>query len=215
MIRTALPADVPRLREICVRTGAAGADATGRWSRDDLLPQLFLDPYLAAAPDWAWVVDDPELDADAPVGYLVCAPDTVAFVDWWRREWTPLFARSWSRPPGRAGATARVEDAGALDAEAELVARGFSPEVLLVAEVATHPAHLHIDLLPVAQGRGWGRRLIGTLGRALAAAGVRGVHLTIDPANAGAAAFYPRLGFTPLETPHTFGIGARAAARLS
>ena len=45
-LRRYRPGDLARLREICVLTGAAGSDATGRWSTDDLLPDLFLEPYV-------------------------------------------------------------------------------------------------------------------------------------------------------------------------
>jgi ribosomal protein S18 acetylase RimI-like enzyme len=57
---------------------------------------------------------------------------------------------------------------------------------------------LHIDLLPEVQGQGWGTRLIGTLVAALRERGVTGVHLAASTDNAGAIAFYPRVGFTPL-----------------
>jgi ribosomal protein S18 acetylase RimI-like enzyme len=63
---------------------------------------------------------------------------------------------------------------------------------------ADHPAHLHIDLLPETQGQGLGRRLIETLFAELTRRGVRGLHLGMDPNNAGAAAFYERLGMTLL-----------------
>jgi GNAT superfamily N-acetyltransferase len=62
----------------------------------------------------------------------------------------------------------------------------------------TYPAHLHIDLLPELQGQGWGRRLIDTLVAALRERGVTGLHLASSSDNAGAIAFYPRVGFTPL-----------------
>jgi len=180
-IRPFRPDDLPRLREICLRTGAAGGDATGRWSSDDLLPDLFLAPYPAHAPDWAWVADA----GAGPVGYLVAVPDTRAFVDWWAREWTPWFATRYPCPERP------------FSPEEELVDRGFHPEVLLTPVVDSHPAHLHIDLLPQAQGRGLGRALIEGLCARLREAGVPGVHLSIDPANAAAAAFYPRVGFAP------------------
>jgi hypothetical protein len=38
--------DLARLREICVLTGAAGGDATGRWSTDHQMPDLYLEPYV-------------------------------------------------------------------------------------------------------------------------------------------------------------------------
>ncbi len=64
-----------------------------------------------------------------------------------------------------------------------------------------YPAHLHIDLLPELQGQGWGRRLIEALRDRLRAAGVPGVHLVAAGTNAGAIAFYERLGFTRLDAP--------------
>lgn len=68
---------------------------------------------------------------------------------------------------------------------------------LLTPEAALLPAHLHIDLLPAAQGRGAGRALIEAFVAALPA-GTAGVHLVVDPANTGAQAFYRRVGFREL-----------------
>lgn len=68
-------------------------------------------------------------------------------------------------------------------------------------QAVEYPAHLHIDLLPVVQGGGVGRRLIATLLDELRRRGVRGVHLGVDPQNVGAAAFYERLGFERLPSP--------------
>jgi GNAT superfamily N-acetyltransferase len=182
MIRPYDPADLARLREICVLTGAAGGDATGRWSTDALLPDLFLEPYTTFAPGWCWVV---ELDGVVQ-GYLVAVSDTPAFVSWWRDTWAPWFATAYTRPDEP------------YSPEEELVRRGFHPEVMLIPEVEDYPAHLHIDLLPPAQGQGWGRRLIGLLRSELADVGVRGLHLSYDPANTAARAFYDRIGFAPL-----------------
>ena len=72
-----------------------------------------------------------------------------------------------------------------------------------------YPAHLHIDLLPELQGQGWGRRLVDTLAARLRELGIEGVHLVAGAENAGAVAFYPRVGFTPLgadEGSRAFGM---------
>ncbi|MBX3194159.1 MAG: GNAT family N-acetyltransferase [Microbacteriaceae bacterium] len=182
MIRPYRPSDLSRLREICVLTGAAGGDATGRWSTDDLLPDLFLEPYTTFAPGWAWVL---ELDGVIQ-GYLVAVSDTAAFVAWWRDTWTPWFAVRYPRP------------GEPYSEEEELVLRGYRPEVMLVDEHEGYPAHLHIDLLPPAQGRGWGAKLIDRLRSELADVGVPGVHVTLDPENTAARGFYERLGFRAL-----------------
>jgi len=199
-IRPYRPDDLSRLREICVLTGAAGGDATGRWSTDALLPDLFLEPYVTASPEWAWVVDE----GDGPIGYIVSAPSTRAFVRWWSASWTSWFAEGYPAPNEP------------FSAEEELVQRGHDPRILLIPEVDEYPAHLHIDLLPEAQGRGYGRALIETaLIDALAKAGVPGVHLTMDPANAPARAFYTAVGFEdlPSSTPDAPVLGRWIAPR--
>lgn len=179
MIRLATLADLPRLREICLVTGLAGDDATGRWSDDALLPDLFLEPYLALERGTGWVVDDGEL-----LGYLVATFDTAAFVDEWRRDWSPEFAR---RHP-------RI----ASDDERWMHDRAAHPELMIPAHVQQYPVHLHIDLLPQTQGRGLGRALIETLVEAARGAGATGIHLGMDPGNLRARAFYERLGFAEL-----------------
>ena len=182
-IRPYRPSDLARLREICVRTGAAGGDATGRWSSDDLLPDLFLEPYVTASPEWAWVVDE----GDGAIGYVIATPNTRRFAQWWSRTWAPLLAARYPVP------------SPPYTPEEQLVLRGSDPSVMLIPEVDEYPAHLHIDLLPEAQGRGYGRQLIEQhLVRALSEADIPGVHLAIDGANARAAGFYRSLGFVEL-----------------
>lgn len=174
MIRPYQPADLPALRRICLLTGRAGGDASGQYSSDDLLPDVFLEPYVTLAPETAWVVDL----GSGPVGYLVAALDTETFISAWSARWAPEFAR---RHP--------------VVAPGEEWLHEWMPSV-----VPGHPAHLHIDLLPEAQGGGWGRRLMGTLGEAAVAAGVPGIHLAMDAGNHSARAFYDRLGFDELGT---------------
>ncbi len=74
------------------------------------------------------------------------------------------------------------------------------------------PAHLHIDLLPEAQGQGLGRALMRDAAARLVAEGVPGIHLAYDPANVGAAAFYDRLGWRPVSPGNELGARDRAGA---
>ncbi|MEV4373050.1 GNAT family N-acetyltransferase [Nonomuraea sp. NPDC049637] len=79
-----------------------------------------------------------------------------------------------------------------------MLALHHRPERMLIPELAGHPAHLHIDLLPDWQGKGWGRRLMSALVDGLRAAGVPRLHLGMVSTNAPARAFYDRLGFVEL-----------------
>ncbi|GAA5033382.1 GNAT family N-acetyltransferase [Microbacterium fluvii] len=190
-IRPFRPGDEPALAEICLRTADAGADATGVLADDDLWAEIFVLPYVARHPEWAWVVQG---DDGEPAGYLVGAPDTDAFEEWFAEAWWPRFADRWPRPEAE---TTRQD--GIL-----LYAYGRRPGAEPFS--TDHPAHLHIDLLPDLQGQGWGRRLIDTYVAALREAGVTGLHLVADANNAGVIGFYPRLGFA--EIPAHEGVRA-------
>ena len=185
-IRPFRPEDEAALSSVCIRTADAGADATGILTDDEIWPEVFLRPYLARPPDDAFVVDD---EGEA-VGYLVCAPDTRSFEDWFSTSWWPERGARWARVAETGGPRAErtagiLRYAAARRAEAEPYGDAY-------------PAHLHIDLLPQAQGQGWGRRLIDALIKSLRARAVPGVHLVADATNTSALAFYDRLGFVRL-----------------
>ena len=113
-------------------------------------------------PDLAFVV---ETDDGRVVGYIVGTPDTAAFEDWFHDEWWPERGEPWPQP----------------DVEASrqdgILIYAYSRRGGAEPYGAEYPAHLHIDLLPEAQGQSWGRRLIETLVAALRERGVSGLHL--------------------------------------
>ena len=145
------------------------------------MPDVFLEPYVTLQPETAWTVEQD----GRPVGYLIGTLDSAALVDRWRTTWTPEFARRHTRA---------ADDPD----EQWLRDYGHDPEWMLGPQVAGYPAHLHIDLLPQAQGSGYGRGLMRELGRAAVAAGVPGIHLVVARDNASGRAFYDRLGFVRL-----------------
>jgi GNAT superfamily N-acetyltransferase len=197
VIREYRETDRARVYEICTRTGLRGSDATGQFSTDDLIPDVFAGPYVEFEPELALVVD---VDGEAS-GYIIATADTRVFVARYRGEWLPYFAAKYPvhvDPP-----TTREE---------EFVHLGYTPERMLIPEVDDFPAHLHIDLLPEVQGKGLGRRLIDTLSIALVSRNVVGLHLTVDPANSGARVFYDRLGFRELGSG-SLGIATLKPAR--
>lgn len=179
-IRSYRPADRDDLYDICVRTADAGGDARGHYSNDDLMGDLFAGPYAHLEPDMAFVLDDGHGRA---VGYIVGTRDTATFVKRYAAEWIPLVG-------------AKYDDAEPRDRD--MVALHLHPEWRVVPELADYPAHLHIDLLPAYQGRGYGRGLMDAFLGAARRAGVKGVHLGMLTVNVKARAFYDRLGFSEL-----------------
>lgn len=183
MIRDARDDDRDALSRICLETGADGGDATGRHADDRMLGDVFALPYTELDPAVALVVVD---DDDEPVGYCVGTPDTAAFAADWATRWTPEIERRWR------GLTLR-------DADAWLVETARHPERMVREAAAGHPAHLHIDLLPAAQGAGWGRRLVRGMLARVRERGAAGLHLGVSARNANARAFYDRIGFRVLQ----------------
>jgi ribosomal protein S18 acetylase RimI-like enzyme len=184
-LRRARHEDAAALAEICALTGHRGRDARGVYADPSLLAAMYLLPYLALEPMWCWVCCEGD---DTPAGYIVGTPDTRRFSQ--RAEtscWPPLRTQHPLPATDDDGAQARLTR----------VLHAGPPTDLPFLH--SHPAHLHIDLLPSAQGRGIGTRLMATFIEALREAGVPGVHLGVSAHNPGAIAFYRRVGFETLQ----------------
>ncbi|WP_269532255.1 GNAT family N-acetyltransferase [Chitinimonas sp. BJYL2] len=176
-LRRARADDMAALYAICLATGNAGADASLPGRQGELLGHLFAGPYLQLAPDFAWVAED----AGGVCGYALGTDDSARFYARMESEWLPPLRQRYREP--------RIADDRWL---IDMLHRPctFNPQLM------QWPAHLHIDLLPRAQGTGLGSRLMRALLDDLRRARARGVHLGVDPRNERAAAWYPRFGFT-------------------
>jgi ribosomal protein S18 acetylase RimI-like enzyme len=193
VIRSARPGDLDAIYEICLRTSDAGDDATALHA-DPLLPgHVWAGAYPVLEPDLAFVLVDAD---DAPIGYVLGALDTVAFEQLAEREWWPTLRERY--PLG----------AGDTEADRAMVTLIHRPPRADPDVARRYPSHLHIDLLPAAQGRGAGRRLVETLVEGLATAGSTGLHLGVDARNRRAIGFYEAVGFEVIARPEgavTFG----------
>ena len=190
IIRPYRPTDRDAVADICVRTGDAGGDARGKYP-DGLLADAFALPYVELEPELAFVLDD----GGTAVGYVIGTADTARFVERYRREWLPRVAARHPRPP--------TVPANPVESFVHML---HHPERMLVPELADHPAHLHIDILPGHQGGGHGRRLITEFLAAVGRAGVPRVHLGMAPSNVRARAFYDRTGFSEIRVPGAVGV---------
>lgn len=193
MIRAYRPADLERLYEICVRTGDAGRDAYDTVADKKLYGHIWAAPYGVLEPEHALVVTDA---SDLACGYALGALDSRAFEARCEAQW-------W--PPLRA----RYPEGSGEGVDAMLISLLHRPPVAHDKIVGDYPSHLHIDLLPPAQGAGNGRRLMDALVEALRADGSPGVHFGVSANNTRALGFYQHLGFEQLHVnaySHTLGI---------
>jgi GNAT superfamily N-acetyltransferase len=190
-IRLAEPDDLDDLYDICLRTGDAGGDASGVVADPRLLGHLFVAPYAVLEPDLAFVA----VDGGGVAGYVVGTADTRGFEAKLEADWYPALRE-------------RYPDGSGEGFDAMLVALLHHTMRAHDAVVATHPAHLHIDLLPRLQGTGVGARLMATMHETCRARGAGGLHLGVSQRNTRALGFYRHLGYEVLhEDPITATLG--------
>ena len=176
---------------ICMKTGDHGADGEPFFKEDpDALGRIYVEPYLRFEPGLALVLED----AAGVCGYALGARDTRGFYQRYDRELRPGLMAAFAAPSGEPSDWNRVQ---------ETYHAYHHPDYTLPDPYDQYPAHLHIDLLPRAQGSGWGRRLIETLLERLRLLDVAGVHLGMSGVNLGAYGFYRHLGFEELKRTGT------------
>lgn len=192
-IRLATDQDTDQVYDICRLTAAAGEDGSHLYSDPRMAGYLHSAAYLKLEPGCAFVLDQ----GGRAVGYVIGTPDTAAFEARMQRDWWP-----WVRAQTSAMTISHPKDQMAADRIA--APQTQSPEIL-----AQYPAHLHINLLPQAQGGGWGRKMIETQLEHMRGLGVAGLHLGLDPNNHRAAAFYRHLGFIDISVSDQMVYGIR------
>ncbi|MFF4244473.1 GNAT family N-acetyltransferase [Streptomyces sp. NPDC001822] len=186
-IRSYRPADREALADICVRTADNGGDSRHLHPDPWLMPALFAAPYAHLEPELAFVLDD---GSGRAVGYVLGTADTRRFAEEFREIWLPRVRDRFPEPGGEPHSPTEA-----------MTALLYRPERMIVPELDAYPAHLHIDLLPPWQRKGYGRGLMETFLYALHGRGVPAVHLSMLTANTPARAFYDCLGFQVIDVP--------------
>lgn len=185
-IRRARPGDQRGADYVCLKTGDSGDDGEPFFSEDpDALGRIFVEPYLLFEPELALILEDD----DGICGYTLGALDSRAFYARYEAEWRPALCARHPAPQGDPGTWTRLE---------EVYGWYHQPDYFCPEPYDAYPSHLHIDLLPRAQGRGYGRRMLEQLFGLLRQRGSPGVHLGVRPLNTRAHGFYQRLGFREL-----------------
>lgn len=89
--------DLDALYDICLRTGAAGSDASDLMTDPRLLGEVFAAPYALLETAHAFVLDD---GSGRPVGYVLGARDVVDFEQRAEAEWWPALRQRYPEAQG-------------------------------------------------------------------------------------------------------------------
>ncbi|EIM88409.1 uncharacterized protein STEHIDRAFT_130337 [Stereum hirsutum FP-91666 SS1] len=200
LIRPATPSDAPSLSSICLLTGSAGSSAEAMHAYGELPGLVYALPYVNVG-EWAWgfvLVDTG--DEKRVVGYILGASDTRKFEEEAEKTWYPPLRLRYPLSPSPSSSSPPSSLPERKEADTRYIKLLHSPESAPEACVKFSPAHMHIDLLPEVQRKGWGKRLVGfAVGWLRGLGKLEGVWLGLDPKNEGARRFYERLGFEGIE----------------
>ncbi|MCX7655338.1 MAG: GNAT family N-acetyltransferase [Treponemataceae bacterium] len=180
--------DLPYLYEICLKTGDNGKDATELFNDPYVLGQFYAAPYAFFEKDCILILEGLYRGILRPMGYILGTSDTGAYTEWFNRYWRPMALAMYGVSP------AGEAEAGYKTPTEKQVRSLFSQPLECPSWATTYPGHIHIDILPEAQGAGWGRKLMDALAERFVQKGCRGFHLGVSAANEGGIAFYRRYG---------------------
>lgn len=195
-IRRATKEDSAALSRICLLTADAGQSAEKLHTIQELPGLVYALPYVHVPHTAGFVLVDNLSGDEAVVGYILLALDSRKFEAAAETQWYPPLRGKYPKPDENANAYSTP----LTDMDRYYIGLLHAPNTAPDACVAFSPAHMHIDVLPAYQRRGWGRRLVGTALKYLREdAGLKGLWLGMDPRNADAAKFYAKLGFKNVE----------------
>ena len=166
-IRQYRETDKINFRHICLET----ANAMDKSEKEKLfLTKLYCDYYIEQEPQNCFALTN---DNDIAVGYILCSENMKRYI--------------------KAMKLYRIS----------IKELSFIKYLFSWGEAVAHfpalkkcQAHMHIDILPEYQHKGYGSELINTLTNHLSAKGINSVMLVVNSDNVNAVKFYKKNGFT-------------------
>ena len=183
-IRSYKSADTSAAYEICLKTGNSGQDATHLFSDPLVLGHIYVGPYMEFEPQSVFILEDDQ----GPCGYIIGVLDSQTYYQWMHSEWLPKIRVDYKKPTGDPDTWNKTEKITNLlfQPESQRLFPGF-------------PAHLHIDLLSRAQGKGQGKLMMDRFIDYLRYNKISGVHLELSSKNDRAFNFYRKYGMQELD----------------
>lgn len=170
--------------DICLKTGNSGKGAEHLYDDPMILGHIYAGPYINLEPESAFILHN----NGSPCGYIIGALDTQSFFNKVNLDWLPTLQQQYSEPS---------EDSKPWNKDDKCIHLLFHPEK--PEDLPDYPSHLHIDLLPIAQGKGQGKILMDHFMQYLESQGSRGVHLGLGIQNERALHFYKKYGMIELK----------------
>ena len=183
-IRSYKSADTSAVYEICLKTGNSGQDATHLFSDPLVLGHIYVGPYMEFEPQSVFILEDDQ----GPCGYIMGVLDSQTYYEWMHSEWLPKIRVNYKKPTGNPDTWDETEKI------TDLLFHPVSQRLL-----PDYPAHLHIDLLSRAQGKGQGKLLMDRFIDYLKYNKIPGLHLELSSNNDRAFNFYRKYGIEELD----------------
>ena len=183
-IRSYKSADTSAVYEICLKTGNSGQDATHLFSDPLVLGHIYVGPYMEFEPQSVFILEDDQ----GPCGYIMGVLDSQTYYQWMHSEWLPKIRVNYKKPTGNPDNWDETEKI------TDLLFHPVSQRLL-----PDYPAHLHIDLLSRAQGKGQGKLLMDRFIDYLKYNKIPGLHLELSSNNDRAFNFYRKYGIEELD----------------
>lgn len=180
IIRKAQLKDIEQLEKIALKTGDSGSDASNYFYYKNMISKYYCEPYIHFDDSLCFVA----IDNNECIAYIVACENTNDFYNWFNLEWKPECNKLFNKEHVKS------------DKEANLLSL-FSKEAI-VDYPHDYPAHLHINICIVGQGKGLGKTLVNTVVDELKKRNIKGIHLGVDIHNKGAIGFYKHIGFKSL-----------------
>ncbi|NDF03149.1 MAG: GNAT family N-acetyltransferase [Actinobacteria bacterium] len=184
LIRNVTVEDIPALYNVCLKTGDSGNDATHLYRNISVLGEVYVGPYVLFNSDSSFVLID---DEEKISGYALSTFDTIEFEARCAEEWWPPLQSKYQLP--------NIDNRDQWNSDNYIEYEIFNPTPSPKEVLEDYPSHGHIDLMPHVQGKGWGKKLMKSVGDSLIQKGSRGMHLRVSHINNRALGFYNKLGY--------------------
>ncbi|KAI8939273.1 hypothetical protein NX059_005099 [Plenodomus lindquistii] len=153
---------------------------------------LWYRPYVSLTPETCQVLDD---GSGRIVGYCIGTADTTSFAQRWREVFIHDINPEHVPKPELQTDDQLMEG----DMVKDFRTAAYNAHCSMLQDwpetLTQFAAHLHIDILPEYQRKGYGKTLINAFFKTVKIQGAKGVHLDMVKTNTNGRTFYERIGF--------------------